>query len=80
MVVSVWDVEQDSVDPPATLTDSFEFEASDQLEQPTIEVLPLAVVLPFASPEDAQILRVFRGRSRPRELEDYVEAAPIGGR
>ena len=43
-----------------------------------VEVLPLAVDLAFGDSADALVLRVYRGRIRPGELEAYIDDARAG--
>jgi heme-degrading monooxygenase HmoA len=49
-----------------------------ELEEVCVEVLPLAVVLRMDRPDPPCLLRVYRGETRPGELDAYVEEARAG--
>jgi hypothetical protein len=59
-------------------------EGRSQLELPDraldagVEVLPLAIDLAFGPFDDALVLRVYRGRIRPGELDAYLDDARAG--
>jgi hypothetical protein len=78
LVASIWEKPDDEGAPPPELTSLFSFERLAEVEDLTLEVIPLAVALPFALPDEPRILRVFRGQTRPGELEAYIQAARDG--
>ncbi len=79
LVASIWEFRDDEgVVPPPDLATLFGFEQIAEVADVTLEVIPLAVALPFVLPEEPRILRVFRGQTRPGELDAYVQAARAG--
>ena len=53
-------------------------EAALDATECSVELLPLALSLTFDETEPASILRVFRGRTRPDDLDSYVADAHAG--
>jgi hypothetical protein len=77
LVATIWDGEPDDAETLARLRQPFDFEREMEAEDVLVEALPLAAVI---EPEEGepQIMRIFRGRARPGELETYVEEARSG--
>jgi hypothetical protein len=78
LVASVWEFQGDSEEPPLELTSLFDFERIAEVDDVTLKVVPLVAALPFELPEEPRILRVFRGQTRPGELETYIQQARAG--
>lgn len=76
IVVSVWDTAAGGLTRDE-LGNLFPFEQADEMTEVEVEVMELTVSLPFDG-DDPRILRVFRGQTRPGELERYVDAAREG--
>jgi hypothetical protein len=76
VVVSVWDdaATADGLD----LREALDFESSSHAADVQVETHDLDLDLAFADAEAAQILRVFRGKAVPGELDNYVEHARQG--
>ena len=77
LAASIWELDAPAEQPPAVLVDLLDGERAAGAES-TLEVLPLAVALPFVQPEEPRILRLFRGQTLPGDLDSYVEAARDG--
>lgn len=75
IVVTVW---QDELLEPSALSRLFPFESGQPVAEPLIEAYPATVAFSFAPPEGAQILRVFRGRTKPGQTEAYLDALRDG--
>lgn len=58
----------------------FDFELAAELEPGRLETLPIALRYEAEDGRVPSILRVYRGRTRPGELEAYVEDARAGTR
>ncbi|HUG48497.1 MAG TPA: hypothetical protein VMP67_08805 [Candidatus Limnocylindria bacterium] len=78
LVASVWELDVAPGEPPAELVSLLGFERSDAARDVALEVLPVALALPFEQPDEPRILRVFRGQTRAGELDAYVEEVREG--
>jgi len=76
IVVSVWD--DDEGGSAADIREPFDFEKSSHALDSAVEVHRLDLALNFDSSEPPLILRVFRGRTVPGEMDNYVNAARDG--
>lgn len=76
VVTSVWDDAATPTD--LDLRQLFAFEESDHALDAETEVHRLDIELAFADAGTPQILRIFRGRTVPGELDNYVEHARHG--
>ncbi len=76
VVASVWD--DAGAAPDLDLNQPFDFETSDHAVEVDIEAHRLDIELAFQDAGTPQILRIFRGRTVPGELDNYVEHARHG--
>jgi hypothetical protein len=63
---------------PGTEHDLAAIEQLPVIADATVRVLPLRFALSFDRLDAAAVLRVYRGRARPGELEDYTEEVRAG--
>jgi heme-degrading monooxygenase HmoA len=67
VVVSIWDTDEAGAGP-------FEIEALEGVEDRQVEALSVRVAAPLATGDDSTaILRVFRGATRPGQLDAYAD-------
>jgi hypothetical protein len=80
VVVSLWESLETLVDSlgPLSAHNAAEAERFDQMAEIRVEVLPLAVAVEFERDPHATVLRIFRGRTHPGELDAYVEDVRAG--
>jgi hypothetical protein len=76
VVASVWD--DAGAARNLDLKQPFDFETADHAVDVDIEAHPLDIELAFQDAGAPQILRIFRGRTVPGELDNYVEHARHG--
>lgn len=76
VVVSVWEADDGAA--ARELARPFAFETDGPVIDPRVELYPASVALTFAPPEGAQILRIFRGRTRAGETANYLDAVREG--
>lgn len=79
LIVSIWESgEAMAAARVAGGEDHLEIERADEVGPCRLEIVTLAVDLPFERADVAQVLRVFRGKVREGELDLYVEEARNG--
>jgi hypothetical protein len=76
VIASVWD--DAAISPDLDLPQPFDFEVSAHAVDVEIEVHVLDIELAFRDAGTPQILRIFRGRTVPGELDNYVDHARHG--
>jgi hypothetical protein len=62
----------------ASVIGRFQPERVEDLMSSRLDVLPLAIGMTYDRPNPPTILRVYRGRVQPGELDNYVEEARLG--
>jgi hypothetical protein len=62
----------------ASVIGRFQPERVEDLMSSRLDVLPLAIGMTYQRPNPPTILRVYRGRVQPGELDNYVEEARLG--
>jgi hypothetical protein len=70
--LTIWDSDDQR------LTDVLPVERAEPIVDPVVETAPASVVLDFGRPEEAVILRIFRGRAKADESAVYLQAVHDG--
>jgi hypothetical protein len=80
VMVSVWASHEALVDGLGAPNGSggLDVDLAVAVEEPTVEVLPIHVAVPDGVPGTPGILRVFRGRTHPGLLDEYVDDVRAG--
>jgi heme-degrading monooxygenase HmoA len=80
VIVSIWE-SRDAMTAElgeASVIGRFQPERVEDLMSSRLDVLPLAIDMTYDRPAAPTILRVYRGRVRPGELDNYIEEARAG--
>lgn len=81
IVVSVWEPDAIVAVPPWSDQGLLDTAAAvDEAGEPRLEVMPVRVRFRAGDPDHPRLLRVFRGRVRPGDLDRYVDAVENGTR
>jgi hypothetical protein len=72
VVLTVWERDLSRLNTPLLM------EQSELVLDPVVETSPASVALAFGSAEDAQIMRIFRGRTHTGQAEAYLDAVREG--
>ena len=78
MIVSLWESDAALAAALGPGGDRLEIEKAEEVGPCKVELVSLAVDLPFDRAEEAQVLRIFRGQVRDGELDLYVDEARNG--
>ncbi len=78
MIASIWESDAALSAAMGPGGDRLEIEKAEEVGPFRVELMSLAVDLPFDRTEEAQVLRIFRGQVREGELELYVDEARSG--
>ena len=78
LLATVWEKPADRSDRLAELNRPFDFERAPDVHDLAVEALRLAAAIEPSDGEPPSILRVFRGRVRPGELDAYLAEVQSG--